>query len=168
ASLVDAAWFHRLQMQPGRAIAHRDAQLVLERLADDLDDAGVHAAGALDGVRARFRDGELDVFDLVDRKPQPARDGAGGPPYGDPLGTPGYLQLDRAVRRHFQRVGGRVHTSAFMALCSSSKIPKIFTRPVMSKIFLICGLVHTRLTEPPCSRTRLSPPISTPRPVESM
>ena len=94
-----------------------------------------------------------------DRRDGEARD-------GDPFGA----------RRNLQRTmpglgcvdGGRIHASAFIALCSSSKMPKIFTRPVMSKIFLICGLVQTRLTEPPCSRTRLRPPINTPNPVESM
>ena len=52
-----------------------------------------------------------------------------------------------------------IHTSAFIAASSLSKMPKILTRPVMSKIFLICGFVQTRFTEPPCSRTRLRPPI---------
>src|SRR6202011_4141386 len=156
-------------MQPGRPVPYGHAQLVLERVADDLDDARIDAACALDRVRARFRDRELDVFDLVDGETQPACDGRDGEARGgDPLCTPGDLQLDGAVRRDFQGMGGRVHTSAFMALCSSSKMPKIFTKPVMSKIFLICGLVQTRLTEPPCSRTRLRPPISTPSPVESM
>ncbi len=56
-----------------------------------------------------------------------------------------------------------VHTRAFIAASSLSKMPKILTRPVMSKIFLICGLVQTKFTEPPCSRTRLRPPIKTPK-----
>src|SRR5581483_10702955 len=131
--------------------------------------AGVDAAGALNRVRAGLRDGELDVFDLVDREAQPAGDGGDGEAcHGDPFRAPGDLQLDGPVRGDFQRSRRGVHTSAFIALCSSSKMPKIFTSPVMSKIFLICGFVQTRLTEPPCSRTRLRPPMSTPRPVESM
>jgi len=123
--------------------------------------------GLQDAGRARFRDCQLNVFDFLDRKTEPVRDGRNREPRDcDPLGAPWNAQFDNAGDRfaHLERV----QTSAFIAESSSSKIPKILTSPVMSKIFLICGLVQTRFTDPPCSRTRLRPPISTPRPVESI
>src|SRR5580698_1032506 len=90
--------------------------------------------------------------------------GSGQPSQRHPLGACGDAQFDEL------QVGvldGLRHAT-FIAASSLSKIPKIFTSPVISKIFLICGLVQTRFTDPPCSRTRLSPPINTPNPVESM
>src|SRR5581483_12132308 len=84
----------------------------------------------------------------------------------DPFGLCGNAQFDDVGR--FRLRDGFDHARAFFAPCSSSKIPKIFTSPVISKIFLICGFVHTRFTVPPCSRTRFNPPMRTPSPVESI
>ena len=42
-----------------------------------------------------------------------------------------------------------------------------FVSPVIRKIFRMRSCVHTSRNEPSCARTRLRPPTSTPRPVES-
>ena len=146
------------------AIAHAHAQRIAERLARELDELAVRLV--LDDGGARLGDRELDVLDLLDREPQPVGHRRGGEPRErHPFGARGNAEVDELGSRLLHRL---VHTRAFIAASSLSKIPKIFTRPVMSKIFLICGFVQTRFTDPPCSRTRLRPPISTPRPVESI
>src|SRR5579859_5075954 len=54
-----------------------------------------------------------------------------------------------------------------MARSTVSWIPKTLVSPVMRKILSIRSCVHTRSSDPSWARTRLSPPTSTPRPVES-
>ncbi len=71
-------------------------------------------------------------------KLQTIGDGRGGEPRErNPFGASRDAQLDEVGAR---LLDGLIHTSAFIAASSLSKMPKILTRPVMSKIFLICGL----------------------------
>src|SRR5271154_3046871 len=146
-------------------VTHVNPQVRRRRLAGDIDRFDI--GPLLDADRAGFRDREFQILDLFDGKRQAVRDRRYGETCdGHPFRLPRNAQLDRAEMLSARLDG--VHASAFFAPASSSKMPKILTSPVMSKIFLICGFVQTRLTEPPCSRTRLRPPIKTPRPVESM
>src|SRR5579863_17225 len=146
------------------AVVYANAQQIRERFAGQVDEFAVPFM--LNHGRAGLRDGQLYVLDLFDRKVQAVGHGRGGEAGEcDPFGPRRNAQLDELL---LGRLEGWIHTNAFIAASSLSKMPKILTNPVMSKIFLICGFVQTRLTDPPCSRTRLSPPIKTPKPVESI
>src|ERR1700683_369247 len=146
-------------------VANAETQFAATGFALNLDKRA--SVRVLNSVGTGLCDSEFDIFDLVDREIQAARHcGDGKPRKRDPFRlTPNPKIDDVDIVGIRQRL---IHTSAFVAASSFSKMPKILTSPVMSNIFRICGFVHTRLTEPPCSRTRLRPPINTPSPVESI
>ena len=123
--------------------------------------------GVLNHRRARLGHRKLHVLDVFDRKLETVRYGGRRQAHErNPLGPARNPELDDLRRR--VAFDGLIHAKAFIAASSPSKMPNILTSPVMSKIFLICGFVQTKFTDPPCSRTRFRPPMSTPKPVESM
>src|SRR5215472_9738446 len=105
-------------------------------IVEDALDVDVAATGVLDAAIACLGDGELEILDVLDRKTGSARDARGREPRdSDPLGKRRNADGDRggAVLRRGFGVLQRLSHAAF----SESYIPKIFDRPVMSKIFLI-------------------------------
>src|SRR5829696_2860596 len=154
-----------------RAVADLDPEAVGRLHQVDLD--RVVAAGpdeVAHGHRAGLGDGHLEILDALRVHP-----GLAGHDADD--------QADRAqqprLRREGQAHGGRpdagegIHGRGYSAVAEEIAsltepwIGKTLVRPVMRKILRIFSWVQTSCSEPSWLRTRLSPPTSTPRPVES-
>src|SRR5215212_8214887 len=155
----------------GGPVADLDPEAVRRLHQVDLD--RVVAAGpsqVAHGHRAGLGDGHLEVLDALGAHPRLAGHDADD-------------QADRAqqprLRREGQAHGGRpeagdgIHGRGYSAgaeeIASLTElwIGNTLVRPVMRKILRIFSWVQTSWSEPSWLRTRLRPPTSTPRPVES-